>query len=172
MISLNTTDAAIKAGYSAKSARAIGNENLQKPYIKNYLESRMKKKEERTEISQDQLLELKRIAFFDPRKLFDMKGRLKKITELDEDTRAAITSYDVSSHNDKKGDANFEQITKIRFLDKIKALELLCRHLGILQDNIKVKVDTFDQVRVVNLTSKLIEKLTKGQIETTAEDTK
>ena len=41
LIDLNATQAAIRAGYSAKTAKQIGQENLTKPDIKNYIETRM-----------------------------------------------------------------------------------------------------------------------------------
>lgn len=44
--SLNATEAAIKAGYSKKTARSIGAENLTKPDIKNYIEKQLEKLEE------------------------------------------------------------------------------------------------------------------------------
>lgn len=43
LISGNATDAAIKAGYAKRSARSIGQENLTKPAIKNYIAERRKK---------------------------------------------------------------------------------------------------------------------------------
>ena len=45
LIDLNATQAAIRAGYSKKTARVIGNENLTKPAVKNYIEKRMEEKE-------------------------------------------------------------------------------------------------------------------------------
>lgn len=56
IISGNATDAAKKAGYSEKTAYAIGNENLTKPIIKDYIEARMKKHEENLIASQDEIL--------------------------------------------------------------------------------------------------------------------
>ncbi|MGN0680144.1 MAG: terminase small subunit [Oscillospiraceae bacterium] len=41
LISCNATKAAIRAGYSEKTARQIGQENLTKPYIKAYLDERL-----------------------------------------------------------------------------------------------------------------------------------
>lgn len=38
----NATEAAIKAGYSKRTAKELGYENLTKPHIKNYIEERMK----------------------------------------------------------------------------------------------------------------------------------
>ena len=43
----NMTEAAIKAGYSKKTARVIGQENLLKPAIKNYINERLKELEEK-----------------------------------------------------------------------------------------------------------------------------
>ena len=45
LIDLNITQAAIRAGYSQKTAYVIGNENLKKPMLKEYIEKRMAEKE-------------------------------------------------------------------------------------------------------------------------------
>ena len=45
LIDLNATQAAIRSGYSKKTARVIGNENLTKPAVKEYIEKRMSEKE-------------------------------------------------------------------------------------------------------------------------------
>ena len=56
LIDLNATQAAIRAGYSKKTARAIANENLTKPYIKEYIEKRMAEKESELIADQDEVL--------------------------------------------------------------------------------------------------------------------
>jgi phage terminase small subunit len=53
----NATEAAIKAGYSKKTARVIGQENLQKPAIRAYIEERMNEKDKKRIASQDEILE-------------------------------------------------------------------------------------------------------------------
>lgn len=45
LIDLNATQAAIRAGYSERTAKSIGNENLTKPDLKAYIEKRMAEKE-------------------------------------------------------------------------------------------------------------------------------
>ena len=45
LIDLNVTQAAIRAGYSKRTAYAIGQENLKKPMLKEYIEKRMAEKE-------------------------------------------------------------------------------------------------------------------------------
>lgn len=57
IISLNATQAAIKAGYSEKTARKIGQENLTKPDIKKYIELRLDEKEKSRIASQDEVLQ-------------------------------------------------------------------------------------------------------------------
>lgn len=56
LIDLNATQAAIRAGYSEKTARAMGAENLTKPYIKDYIEGRMTEKESALIADQDEVL--------------------------------------------------------------------------------------------------------------------
>ena len=56
LIDLNATQAAIRAGYSKKTARSIGQENLTKPYIRAYIEKRMAEKEEALIAKQDEVM--------------------------------------------------------------------------------------------------------------------
>ena len=56
LIDLNATQAAIRAGYSVKTARSMGAENLSKPYIKTFIEQRMAEKEASLIASQDEVL--------------------------------------------------------------------------------------------------------------------
>lgn len=56
LIDLNATQAAIRAGYSEKTARVQASENLTKPYIKQYIAERMAEKEEALIAKQDEIL--------------------------------------------------------------------------------------------------------------------
>lgn len=57
LIDLNATQAAIRAGYSEKTAYSIGVENLKKPEIKNYIAERMAEKESELIADQDEVLQ-------------------------------------------------------------------------------------------------------------------
>lgn len=57
IITGNATQAAIKAGYSKKTARAIANENLIKPYIKEYIDERLAKLESEKIATQEEVLQ-------------------------------------------------------------------------------------------------------------------
>lgn len=56
LIDLNATQAAIRAGYSEKTARMIAKENLTKPYIKSRIENRMAEKEKELIADQNEVL--------------------------------------------------------------------------------------------------------------------
>lgn len=56
LIDLNATQAAIRSGYSRKTAHKIGTENLQKPVIREYLDKCMREKESKLIASQDEVL--------------------------------------------------------------------------------------------------------------------
>lgn len=56
LIDLNATQAAIRSGYSQKTATAIGLENLTKPAIKEYIKKRMDEKESELIADQDEVL--------------------------------------------------------------------------------------------------------------------
>lgn len=71
LIDLNATQAAIRAGYSKRTAYSIGVENLRKPEIQNYLERRQRERQERTEIDQD--LIIKHLAMIGLLELTDSK---------------------------------------------------------------------------------------------------
>ena len=72
LIDLNAAQAAIRAGYSVNTARAIGAENLTKPDIQDAIAAAQIERARRTEITSDRVLkELGRIGFADIRRLFD-----------------------------------------------------------------------------------------------------
>lgn len=56
LIDLNATQAAIRAGYSKKTARVIGQENLLKPAVKEYIQQRMDEKEKELIADQNEVL--------------------------------------------------------------------------------------------------------------------
>lgn len=56
LIDLNATQAAIRAGYSKKTAKQIGQENLTKLVLKNYIQERLKQKESELIADSDEVL--------------------------------------------------------------------------------------------------------------------
>ncbi len=144
LIDLNGTQAAIRAGYSQKTANEIAAENLAKPSIKAYLAERQRELQEATGITQKRVLEeYAKVAFLDIRKFYTVDGSLKSIHELDDDSAGALAGCEV--YEEKVSDSEDENVTvgqtkKIKTYDKVKALDSLGRHLGLFgKDNEQVK---------------------------------
>lgn len=126
LVDLNGTRAAIRAGYSARTAASIANENLRKPEI----DAARAEMQVRTEVTADRVIqELAKIAFLDARKLFRSDGSLKAVHELDDDTAAALVSLDVRLTESESGEIT--KTARIKLADKRGALVDLGRHLGI-----------------------------------------
>ena len=139
IIDFNQTQSAIRAGYSAKTAYSIGNENLKKPDIQAYIKELLSKREERTQITADMVVkEWAKIAFFDIRKIFHKEGGLLNPHDLDDETATVISS--IKARDVKVGD-DIETIKEYRLNDKMKALDMLAKHLGMLE---KEKEDNND----------------------------
>lgn len=134
LVDLNATKAAIRAGYSEKTAQQIGTENLLKPVISAAIKDEMAKREERTEITQDKVLnELAKIGFFDIRKLLDSEGNPIPLHELDDKTSAAIAGLDILEEYEGTGkDRVFVgYVKKYKIADKRAALVDIGKHLGM-----------------------------------------
>ena len=137
LIDLNATAAARRAGYSEKTADRIGPELLGKTCVSNAIEAAQKKRSARTEVTQDRvILELARIAFLDPRKVFKWGPdgvTLLPSDGLTEDEAAAVCEVS-QTFSDTGGSI------KGKVHDKIKALDLLCKHLGITVDKKNIEL--------------------------------
>ena len=141
LIDTNATQAAIRAGYSPKTARLIAAENLSKPYIKREIEQAMAERSERTKVRADRVLrETAAVAFLDPALLFAPDGSLLPIHEMPPAARAAIAELEVSEILDEDGHM-VGRLKKVKLADKLGALTLLARHLGMLNDKIKLQGD-------------------------------
>lgn len=143
LITLNATQAAENAGYSPKTARFIGAENLSKPIIRELIEKAQAERSARTNITQDWVLtELVKIAGFDPRKLFDNDGSVKRVSEWDDATAAAVSYIDCAEIFAGTGDEKMAigLSKKVGTRDKVKALELVGKHLGMFPTKATVDV--------------------------------
>jgi hypothetical protein len=75
------------------------------------------------------LVELGRIAFFDPAMCYDEDGRLLRITEMPADARAALAGFEVEKRTEGRGeDAEDVYTFKIKHVNKNQALEVLAKY--------------------------------------------
>ncbi len=134
LVDLNGAQAAIRAGYSAKTAREIAAENLAKPRIRVEIDTLLKARAQRTEIEAERvLIELARIAFCDVGQAFDAEGRLKALTDMPEDVRRAISGLEVEEIFEREGRQKVRvgQLRKVKFWNKPDTLRALGEHLKL-----------------------------------------
>ena len=137
---LNGKQAAIRAGYSPNGAEVNASKLLTNHKVINYLASKREKLQAKLEISQERVLaEYAKLAFFDPRKLFDETGRPLPIGQLDDDTAAAIAGIDVATIGN--AEQGVGEILKVKVSDKKGALDSLSRHLGLFNDKLDLNVN-------------------------------
>lgn len=135
LIDLNATQAAIRAGYSKRTARAAGHKLLSNPTVADAVAAAKAERSERTEITADRVLqELAALAFLDPAQIAatSVKGP-NDIAKLPEGVRRAVTGW--------AWDRN-ENFT-LKLGDKIAALKLVGDHLGMFKDGTTVNVGSF-----------------------------
>lgn len=121
---LNATQAAIRAGYSEKTAHSQGPRLLAHVGISKAIAERQGKAMAKLDVSVDRIiLERARMAFFDPRKLFDDNGEPIHVSKLDDDTAAAIAGLDVVTQGN--ADVGFATVLKVKLADKNASLTAL-----------------------------------------------
>lgn len=147
LIDLNATQAAIRAGYSARTANRTGHKLLSKTDIAAKITELQAGRSEATEIDAKWvLLRLAKIADFDIRKLFDTQGRIVPIDQLDDDTAFALAGLDVDENFYEDGTRVVSK--KFKTVDKKAALELIAKHLGMFVDRLET-TDTTPKVTFI-----------------------
>lgn len=117
LIDLNATQSAIRAGYSPKTARFIGQENLTKPNIKAYIEERMVEKEKELIASQDEVLRYLTSV---------MRGQSESEIVVVEGCGDGVSqAVKVKKAPDER--------------ERLKAGELLAKRYGILSDKVNIE---------------------------------
>ena len=114
LIDLNATQAAIRAGYSEKTAKQIGQENLTKPDLKEYIEKRMAEKEKALIADQDEVLKYLTAV---------LRGDNKSCVLARDNTGA---DHIIQKPPDEK--------------ERLKAAELLGKRYSLFKDNVKLDV--------------------------------
>lgn len=143
LVCLNATQAAIEAGYSDHTAKQQGSRLLTNADVWAAIQAGMEQRADRMEVSQDDVVRaLMAIAFFDIRDVAEWGRepgedgkmaaffRLRASGELSDEVALALQEVRV--------DANGQLI--VRNSDRLKALELLGRHLGMFKRDVDVNV--------------------------------
>ena len=121
LIDLNATQAAIRAGYSVKTADVIGCENLGKPYIQEAIQKSMDKRASKVAITADNVLQ----------SILDIRGRCMNAEPV-----MARVGGEVEESGEWKFDAS----------NALKANELLGKHLKLFTDKIELEVTKMPEI--------------------------
>lgn len=139
LIDLNATQAAIRAGYSVKTANEQGTQNLAKLSIAEAIAIKMADRSKRTGINQDRVIEeLAKIAFVNIGNVVDTKDGSVLPNATDEDL-ACVESIKVKEFPTKDGGTGVEREVKVS--SKLKALELLGKHIGMWNDKLNLNLN-------------------------------
>lgn len=143
MLDLNATRAAIRAGYSPKTAESQGSRLLSNAKIQEAVRNAQQSRQERTRVTADRTVrEIARLAFVDPRRLVNEDGSFKGLHELDEDLAAAVSSIEVDEYGK----------VKYKLWSKNQALDMLMKHLGLYErDNSQKPPAVIQEIRLVAL---------------------
>lgn len=132
---LNATQAAVRAGYSKKTAYSIGEENLRKPEIKEYIEKRMAEKESQLIADQDEVM-----------RYLTAVMRREKMESVVVTLNTEKTSYVPDENGTMQKQTVKQEIPQIieipaQLRDANKAAELLGKAYGIYTDKVDVDAD-------------------------------
>lgn len=138
LVDLNATQAAIRAGYSAKTADVQGPRLLGNVRVAEALTAKQRAQLAKVELTAEMVKErLRLLAFQDIRTLFDDAGNLKPIHELTDDAAPLVAGLEVIKKNAAAGDGIIDTVHKVKVVDPVKPLEMLAKHFGLLIERVE-----------------------------------
>lgn len=138
----NGTQAAIRAGYSKKTAAEIASENLTKPHIAAAILEASKQHAEAVRLSaKEAWQELRCLAKSDIGEIFDFSGdvvRMKPANQIPEHARRAIKSMKTKRYTEGHGDdAKEVEVVEFQFWDKPGQIIVALKAIGELKDKVE-----------------------------------
>lgn len=143
MVDLNATQAAIRAGYSAKTAADIGRQLLRKTPVAVAIAERQRALSERTGVTAERVIEeLAKIGFANMLDYMRSNPNGDPYLDFSQITReqaAALAEVTVEDFKDGRGeDARDVRRVKFKLHDKRAALVDLGKHLGLFKEKVEV----------------------------------
>lgn len=129
IIDFHATNAALRAGCKPKSAASTASQWLTMPKIQAKLTELQAETSKISGISAKRLLqEIARVAFFDPKDMYNSEGQLKKVSEMPPHVRAMVAGVEEIEMPGGVG-----LLKKVKLWEKPKAFEQLMKHLGLYE---------------------------------------
>lgn len=148
VLDFNGAQAAIRAGYSEDTAKEIASENLTKPNIQEYLAQLKSQAASEYGITKQQLIdELRKVAFFDIRKIYSEDNSLLNIKSFDDDSAGAVAGIEIDELWEYNPDLDKREVVgntkKVKIHNKISAIERVSKMLGYdapIQTEVKANI--------------------------------
>ena len=132
IVDFNGKQAAIRAGYSPKTAEVQASRLLRNVKVSECVRENIEQRTEQIEVNVDRILrELFAGAHLDPLDLFDDSGNLKPLSGIPAHARRAITSIDFYTQG--RGEA-VQPVCRLKLMDKARCLELLGKYKAMWTD--------------------------------------
>ena len=161
LIDLNGKQAAVRTGYSAKSAEVQASRLLRNTAVQAALGEAMQARSQRTKVTADRVVaELAKLAFADMRDYWPLPGETIDLHRLDEDRTAAVEEISISETVDPAG--VLHRRTRLKLHDKKRALDSLARHLGMFV-NRQVAESSYESMTTEERLALVDEILEKGR---------
>lgn len=133
LVDFNASAAALRAGYSPKTAKSIGCSLLKKRQIKSRIAKRKGELRKKIKITQEYVAErLKKFESFDVRKLLDKDGNPLSIHKLDDETAKIIQGFEIVETIHGTGDNQYtSKRYKYKLVDRKSSNDSLSKLLGL-----------------------------------------
>ena len=132
IIDLNATQAAIRAGYSERTANRTASEIMSKPDIQSFIADLMTKRNKAVEVDANYVLNrLVEIDQMDVADILAEDGSLKPIKDWPRVWRTTLSGLDVITVFNSEEATTESVLKKIKWPDKVKNLELLGKHVNV-----------------------------------------
>lgn len=166
ILDFNGRRAAEKAGYSKKTARSIACTLLTNVDVKNEVNKLINARLEKLSVTGEQIIhELTKIAFSDIKDFTDENGSIN-LAQVNESISSVIAEVTISDVKGTKNGEDFqeESIKKIKLHDKMKAIELLGKHLAMFTDVSKtIPADDYSELKEKEIDEKIKNALNECQ---------
>lgn len=149
LIDLNSTQAAIRAGYAAKNADVQGPRLLGRVGIQQAIEAGKAKQLKKVDLKAERVLEELALIGFSRVGTLIKDGKLLPADQWPEEMQGVVSSVETVRRNMTSGDGATEEVIKLRLWDKVKALDTLAKHFGLVREthDINVTIDVGERIR-------------------------
>jgi phage terminase small subunit len=140
LVDLNVSRAARAAGYVGTGPRypsEMGCRLLKRPDVRAAVAARKATQVEQADLTAVAVLDqLRALSMLDMREFFDEDGTLKPPSQWTADMGRSVASFDVVKRNVTSGDGKVDDVFRVRLVDKVRSLEMLAKHFGLLIDRV------------------------------------